>query len=96
MLGGRHESERSLSTSPLRPEAVGTSHMVSGGVGCGPGSPPHLGTCHLHFSVGRPVLVFLRAKLFHKLETEIENRLSCSFPELLLGQGPRHPGGEEQ
>lgn len=27
---------------------------------------------------------------------QIENRLSCPFPELLLGQGPHHPGGEEQ
>ena len=49
---GDVESERSLSTSPLWPEAVGTSRMVSGGAGCGPGSLPHLGTCHLHFSVG--------------------------------------------
>lgn len=38
----------------------------------------------LYFSVG-PVLMFITAKLFHKLEIEIGSNFSFSFPKFLMG-----------
>lgn len=38
----------------------------------------------LYFSVG-PVLMFITAKLFHKLEIEIGSDFSFSFPKFLMG-----------
>lgn len=46
---------------------------------------PFLGSCYLHFSVGE--VMFTTAKLFQKLEIEIENHLSFSFLKLLDGPG---------
>ena len=40
---------------------------------------------------GGPVLMFITAKFFHKLEIETENNLSFSFLKLLVGRGPCRP-----
>ena len=84
--------ERPLSMSSLWPEAVGTSQVVSGewGVFLGPlltwACPTSLWADQFLCVLQQSSSINLKQKL---------KTVSFSFPELLLGQGPRHPGGEQ-
>ena len=85
--------ERPLSMSSLWPEAVGTSQVVSGEWGVFLG-PLLTWACPTSLWADQFLCVLQQSSSIN-LKQKLKTVLSFSFPELLLGQGPRHPGGEQ-
>ena len=85
--------ERPLSMSSLWPEAVGTSQVVSGEWGVFLG-PLLTWACPTSLWADQFLCVLQQSSSIN-LKQKLKTVLSFSFPELLLGQGLRHPGGEQ-